>query len=68
MEEKELHNQVKYVQQKLLYAGHLLRGSSCFNALRVLEGKFDGETRGRSRRTWIGDVIGRRRQWMQKKV
>jgi len=38
------------------------RGSSDgFNALLVLEGKFDGKrTRGRPRRTWIDDVI----QWI----
>jgi len=42
----------------------VLRDSSGFNALLVLEGKFDGKrTRGRHRRTWIDDVM----QWMQKK-
>ena len=52
------------MKQKLAYAGHVLRGSSGFNALLVLEEKFDDKrTRGQPRRTWIDDVI----QWMQKK-
>ena len=42
----------------------MLCGSSGFNALLVLEGKFDGKrTRGRPRRTWIDDAT----QWMSKK-
>ena len=49
---------------KLAYVGHLLRGSTGFSALLLLEGKFDGKrTRGQRRRTWRDDVI----QWMQKK-
>jgi len=52
------------VKQTLAYTGHVLKGSSGFNALLVLEGKFDGKrTRGQPRRTWRDDVI----QWMQKK-
>jgi len=39
------------VQQKLAYAGHVLRGSSGRNALVILEGKI--------RRMWFDDV----RQW-----
>ena len=36
-----------------------MRESSCFNALLVLGGKFDGKkTRGREpKKTWIDDVI-----------
>jgi len=58
-----------YISGKILWNRNwhmldVLRGSSGFNALLVLEGKFDGRrTRGRPRKTWTDDVI----QWMQKK-
>jgi len=48
------------VQQKLAYAGHVLRGSSGRNALVILEGKISGKrAKGRPRRMWFDDV----RQW-----
>jgi len=48
------------VQQKLAYAGHVLRGSSGRNALVILEGKIGGKrAKGRPRRMWFDDV----RQW-----
>jgi len=46
------------VTQKLAYVGRVMRGSTGFNALLVLEGNFDGqERRGWPRRTWTDDVI-----------
>ena len=48
------------MQQKLAYAGHVLRGSSGINALVILEGKIRGKReKGRPRRMWFDDV----RQW-----
>ena len=48
------------MQQKLAYAGHVLRGSSERNALVILEGKIRGKrAKGRSRRMRFDDV----RQW-----
>jgi len=43
------------VQQKLAYAGHVLRGSSGRNALVILEGKIRGKrAKGRPKRTECG--------------
>jgi len=51
---------MKIMQQKLAYAGHVLRGSSGRNALVILEGKISGKrAKGRPRRMWFDDV----RQW-----
>jgi len=48
MGEEKPHFRNNIVKQKLAYARHVLRGSSGFNALLVLGGKFDGKrTRGR---------------------
>ena len=48
------------MQQKLAYAGHVLRDSSGRNALVILEGKIRGNrAKGRLRRMWFDDV----RQW-----
>jgi len=48
------------VQQKLAYAGHVLRGSSGRNALVILEGKIRGKrAKGRPRRMSFDNV----RQW-----
>jgi len=48
------------VQQKLAYAGHVLRGSSGRNALVTLEGKIRGKrAKGRPRSMRFTDV----RQW-----
>jgi len=45
-------------QQKLAYAGHILRGSSGQDTLQILEGKFDTKTaQRRPRRTWLDDII-----------
>jgi len=45
------------VQQKLAYAGHVLRRSSGRNALVILEGKIRGRrAKGRPIRMWFGDV------------
>ena len=45
------------MQQKLAYAGHVLRGSSGRNALAILEGKNWGKrAKGRPRRMWFDDV------------
>ena len=50
----------KIVQQKLAYAGHVLRGSSGRNALVILEGKIRGKrAKGRARRMWFDDA----KQW-----
>ena len=60
--EKEKQQQFfrKIVQQKLAYAGHVLRWSSGRNALVILEGKIRGKrAKGRPRRMWFDDV----RQW-----
>jgi len=58
--EKEQQFFRKIVQQKLAYAGHVLRGSSGRNALVILEGKIRGKrAKGRPRRMWFDDV----RQW-----
>ena len=47
------------MQQKLAYAGHVLRGSSGRNVLVIPEGKImDKRAKGRPRRMWF-DV----RQW-----
>jgi len=60
MGEKEQQFLKKIVQQKLAYAGHVLRGSSGRNALVILEGKIVGKrAKGRPRRMWFDDV----RQW-----
>jgi len=49
--EKEQQFIKKIVQQKLAYAGHVLRGSSGRNALVILEGKIRGKgAKGRPRR------------------
>ena len=48
------------MQQKLVYAGHVLRGSSGRNALVILEGKNRGKrTKSTPRIMWFDDV----RQW-----
>ena len=40
----------------MAYAGHVLRGSSGFNALLIVEGKISGvKARGRPRRAWTDD-------------
>ena len=58
--EKEQQLFSKTVQQKLAYAGHVLRGSSGRNALVILEGRIRGKrAKGRPRRMWFDDV----RQW-----
>ena len=59
--EKEQQFVRKIAQQKLAYAGHVLRGSSGRNALIIiLEGKIRGKrAKGRPRRMWFDDV----RQW-----
>jgi len=58
--EKEQQFSRKIVQQKLAYAGHVLRESSGRNALVILEGKIRGKrAKGRCRRMWFDDV----RQW-----
>ena len=58
--EKEQQFYRKTVQQKLAYAGHVLRGSSGGNALEILEGKIRGKrAKGRPRRMWFDNV----RQW-----
>jgi len=55
MREEKIHFRKNIVKQKLVYAVHVMLGSS---ALSVLEEKFDGKrTRVRPRRTWIDDVI-----------
>jgi len=41
MGEEKLHFRKNIVKQKLAYAEHVLRGSSGFNALLLLKGKFD---------------------------
>jgi len=47
MGEEKIHFWKNIVKQKLAYAGYVLRGSSGFNDLLVLEGKFDWKrTRG----------------------
>ena len=57
--EKEQQFSRKIVQQKLAYAGHVLRGSSGRNAL-LLEGKIRGKrAKCRPRRMCFDDV----RQW-----
>ena len=48
------------MQQKLAYAGHVLRGRSGRNALAILERKIrDKRAKGRPRRMWFDDI----RQW-----
>jgi len=55
--EKEQHFFRKTVQQKLAYAGHVLRGSSGRNALVILEGKIRGKrAKGRPRKMWFDNV------------
>jgi hypothetical protein len=41
--EEKLLFQEKLLEQKLSYAGHVLRGSSGSSALLILEGKFVGK-------------------------
>ena len=55
--EKELILYKRMVQQKLAFAGHVMRGSSGQNALKILEGKIQGTVgNGRPRRQWIDDI------------
>jgi len=62
--EKEQQFSRKTEQQKLVYAGHVLRGSSGRNASVILEGKIRGKrAKGRPRRMWFDDV----RQWTMSK-
>ena len=66
MEKKSKEQQFsrKIVQQKLAYAGHVLRGSTERDALVILEGKIrDKRIKGRLRRMWFDDV----RQWIMLK-
>jgi len=46
VKEKEQHFFRKIVQQKLAYAGHVLRGSSGRNALVIPEGKLEKDAQG----------------------
>ena len=44
-------------EQKMAYAGHVLRGSSGLNALLIMEGKISGvKARERPRRAWTDDL------------
>jgi len=46
-----------FQKQKMVFARHVLRGSSGENALLLLEGKIDAHVaQGRPRRIWIDDI------------
>jgi hypothetical protein len=64
IKENDMHFAKNIAQQKMAFAGHVLRGSSGMNALVILEGKIEGtRAQGRPRRMWMDDV----RQWTKMK-
>ena len=53
-----LHFTADMKKRKLMFGGHLMRGSSGEAHLYILEGKVNGtKGRGRPRLTWMNDVI-----------
>ena len=55
--ETDLHFLKDMKKRKLMYGGHVMRGSSGETHLYILEGKIGGKkVRGRPRRTWMDDI------------
>ena len=55
---EDLHFMTDMKKRKLMFGGHLMRGSSGEAHLYILEGKVNGtKNRGRPRLTWMNDVI-----------
>ena len=53
----KLHFMNDMKKRKLIYGGHVLRGSSGESHLYILEGKVEGKKiRGRPRLTWMDDI------------
>ena len=57
VQEEKVQLWQKIIQQKLSYAGHVLRGTSVSSALFICEGKFEGKKAWRClRRMWVDDI------------
>jgi hypothetical protein len=57
MQQSEMYLHKSIIKQKMSFAGHILRGSSGEDMLKVLEGRINSKNcKGRPRRMWLDDV------------